>query len=151
MIIFEIYSSIPQVPARTVTLHFEEFLIGTSSHCDLKLPLHTATSTILKAKQTEKGLILKCSSQDTFWVDGKKVQGSKLILPKQVIKLGETTFSIKENHFDKVNRTLDIADQYERFSEEKSDYLQVLEAIEKEILYSDDIPLTPKMSNDLDL
>lgn len=151
MIIFEIYSPIAQIPPRTVTLYFEEFLIGARSHCDLKLPPSTSISTILKAKQTPKGLIIKGSTQDTFWVDGKKIQGSKLILPKQIIKLGETTFSIKENHPDHINSSFDIGDQYERFTKEKSEYMPILEAIEKEILYADDVPMSPKIESDIDL
>ncbi len=151
MIIFEIYSNIPHIPASTVTLYFEEFLIGASSRCDLKLPRSSGSSTILKAQQTEKGLIVKGHNQDYFWVDGKKVQGSKLISPKQLIKVGETTFTIRENHFDKVNSTIDIAEQYERFTEGKSEYMPILEAIEKEILYADNGLITPKPDTDLDL
>jgi len=106
--------------------------------------MSTAVSTILKAIQTEKGLIIKGNKQDTFWVDGKKIQGSKLILPKQIIKLGETIFSIKEHNPDHINSTFDIGDQYERFSQEKSEYMPILEAIEKEIIYANDVPILPK-------
>ncbi len=151
MIIFEIFSNTPHVPSWTVTLYFEEFLIGALARCDLKLPKSTGVSTILKAKQTEKGLVIKGHNQEYFWVDGKKVQGNKLVLPKQLIKVGETTFTIKENHFDKVNRTLDIADQYERFAEEKSEYMPILEAMEKEILYADGGLITPKPDSEIDL
>jgi len=148
MIVFEIYSSITQIPPRRVTLYFEEFLIGMDAQCDLRLPASTGISTRLKGKQTEAGLIIKGNIEDTFWVDGKKIKGSKLILPKQIIKLGETTFSLKENHTDQINHTLDIGKQYERFSQEKSEYMPILEAIEKEILYANDIPISPK--EDLD-
>lgn len=151
MIVFEIYSNTPQIPPSTVTLYFEEFLIGASNRCDLKLPQSTDALTLLKARQTEKGLIVKGHNQDVFWVDGKKVQGSKLIAPKQIVKIGNTSFTIKENHYDKVNQSLDIASQYEQFAEQKSEYMPILEAIEKEILYADNGLITPKPDSELDL
>ncbi len=151
MITFEIYSSIPKLPSWEVTLYFEEFLIGALAKCDLKLPRSTGVSTILKAKQTDKGLIIKGHDQEVFWVDGKKIQGSKLVLPKQRIKLGNTLFIIKENRFDQVNRVFDISDQYDRFGEEKNEYLPILEAIEKEILYAEDGLISPKPDSDLNL
>ena len=151
MIIFEIYSNIPQIPSQEVTLYFSEFLIGAQTNCDLRLPRSCATSMILKAKQTDKGLIIRGGSSDIFFVDGKKIQGSKLVLPKQIIKLGETSFIIKENNYDRVNHVLDIGTQYEKFGEEKSEYFPILEAIEKEILYAEEGLKSPKVNSDLDL
>ncbi len=151
MITFEIYSDYPQIPSQEVTLFFAEFLIGAPAQCDLRLPRSAGTALILKGKQTEKGLIIKGNDNDIFWVDGKKIQGSKLVLPKQIIKVGETSFTIKENHFEKVNHVLDIGQQYDRFGEEKSEYLSIIEAMEKEILYSDDQLISPKINSDLDL
>lgn len=148
MITFEIYSHLEHVPSCEVTLYFKEFLIGAPSLCDLKLPKSTGVDTILKAVQTDKGLIIKGHDQQPFWVEGKKIQGSKLVLPKQTIKVGETNFYIKENHYASVNHTLDIGDQYDRFGEEKHEYMPILEAIEKEIIYAEDDVLSPLPTND---
>jgi hypothetical protein len=151
MIIFEIFSDIPQVPNKEVTLYFEDFLIGSFKKCDLLLPKTSNSSVILKAKHTEKGLVLRSKGKDLFWLDGKKIQGSKLVQIGQMIQLGNCSFKIKDRDYSKVNRNADIEYQYEKFNLEKGQYHSILESIEKEILYADNNPLPPSSTTELNV
>ena len=144
MIRFTVFSNDPQIPSDTVTLYFEEFLIGENSKCDLRLPDSTHSPTIIKVKAIETGLMLTSKESDHFWIEGKKVSGTKKVTLKQHIKVGETTIELSEYIFASVNKSLDISGQYEKFTTEKDEYTPVLEGLEKEVLYAEDHPITPK-------
>lgn len=144
MISFILLSNDPQIPQETLTIYFEEFFIGVDRECEILLPSSAQTKTMIRARAKESGLILQSSENDDFWIEGKKICGTKKVEIDQHIKIGEAILQLKEYDYSRIQKSLDISKQFKNFAKNKEEYSPILEALKKEVLCAEDFPISPK-------
>lgn len=137
MITFEIYSREDSKPI-TQTLYFRTILIGPSKSCHIRIKGTDLPQVSLKLTNSESGLLAEGSNEFPYKVNFKKIIGSKVIKINDRINIGESTLIIKSIDFSQSNEALNLESLYEKFHQEADEYEQILSAIEKELILSDD-------------
>lgn len=137
MINFEIYfdeisGSVEQ------TLYFREILVGTTKSSHIRIKGSDLPSICLKLSCSSNGILVEGSPDLPFFVNGKKVIGSKIINIGDKLKVGESLIRLKEFNFDQSFAPLNLEQLYDNFHEKNEEYDTILSAIEKELILADD-------------
>lgn len=120
------------------TLYFREILVGTNRSNHLRVQGEDLPSLCLKLSCSEQGILAEGKPDLPFFVNGKKVLGSKVIKTGDNLKIGQSLIKVK--NFDFVNSfaPLNLEELYDKFHEQNEEYDMILSAIEKELILSDD-------------
>lgn len=120
------------------TLYFREILVGTNRSNHIRIKGGELPSLCLKLSCSEQGILAEGKSDLPFFVNGKKVLGSKIIKVGDRLKVGESLINITEFNFQKSFAPLNLEELYDKFHEQNEEYDMILSAIEKELILSDD-------------
>lgn len=137
MITFEIYSQENSEPL-TQTLYFRTILLGSAKSCHIKVFGKDLPTVALRLTNTEHGLLAEGDDNFAYKINFKKVIGSKILKINDRINVGNSTVILKNIDFSKSNAPLNLEGLYEKFHSESEEYDQILSAIEKELILSDD-------------
>ena len=136
MITFRISHPTYQNENSTLSLYFERFYIGSSSSCHLRFP-NKENKIFLKATQLSDKFIIESVNNQSYTLNGIKYIGSKVCNIDDEIGIDNANIKILNIDLNKVYQEIDFAKKHGELVKNSSELLEVISALEKELLYSD--------------
>ncbi len=137
MVTFEIYFHESSSPLEQ-SLYFRDILIGTSRSSHIRVKGEDLPRLCLRLSSSPRGILVEGIKDLAFFINGKKVIGSKVIKLGDNLKVGESLIKLKEYNYDSSFAPLNLEELYDKFHSEKEEYDTILSAIEKELILADD-------------
>lgn len=138
MIKFEIYTDESNRP-QSLTLYFRTIFLGSGKSSHIKILEKDVPPQALKVINSPQGVLIEGSNEFSYKINGKKIIGSKIIKENDRLSLGNTFITFKEINYELSYGSLDLESLYDDFHQHYEEYENILTAIEKELILSDDV------------
>jgi|GEM_PF-3471542 len=119
-----------------VTLYFERFFIGSGNQSQLKIKAQIPPQ-FLKLSIKSNGVLVETIGNSPTTINGKKILGAKLCKIQDIIQIENHSLKIIDLDPNQTNSSMDLSSLYDNFYENNEEYAQILNAIDKELLYED--------------
>lgn len=137
MVTFEIYFDEYSTPVEQ-SLYFREILVGTGKASHIRVKGDDLPNVCLKLSVSQSGILIEGQPDLAFFVNGKKILGSKVIQAGDQFKVGSSSIKVKEFQYENSFAPLNLEKLYDKFHQESEEYDTILSAIERELIVSDD-------------
>lgn len=138
MLVFHIQSTDSTIEDEKVIFYFQDLLIGNSRKSHIKVPSVKRDTEILKITHQEEGVLVESLDSYPYFVNGKKVIGTKILKLEETLQANEFLITLKEADFTKANQMINLHDRYEFFHQNHDEYSTVITALERELILADD-------------
>lgn len=119
-----------------LTFYFEKFFIGSGNQSQLKLKAQIPAQ-YLKLSIKSNGVLVETIGDIPTTINGKKILGAKLCKAQDILQIENHSLKIIDIDPSQTNTSMDLASLYDSFYENNEEYGQILNAIDKELLYED--------------
>lgn len=135
MISIKILNSPDENKITSFHFEFDSITIGSRKKCDIYIKDQLIKKLILQLDVKDKSVVIKNNDSDLFYfVNGKKISGSKLIKIGDHIKLGETQFTIEECKETWPQEQDDLTNFLQELYTKEPNYKRLYDILEKEII-----------------
>lgn len=140
MIKFEIYTDDSDSP-QSVTLFFRTIFLGSGKSSHIKVTDQNVPPQAIKITNSPKGVLIEGTLNFPFKLNGKKIIGSKVARINDRLIIENTLIIFKEINYDNSHGPLNLEGLYDDFHHNYEEYENILTAIEKELILSDDVSI----------
>jgi pSer/pThr/pTyr-binding forkhead associated (FHA) protein len=133
MIRFEVLESPSTDDIHEYAFYFPKFFIGRSKKCHFYLKDSYLEGIHMMVECRQGGVQIKNVNALFYYINGKKIVGERLIQVGDIIEIGQTSVKLTVYSASTMNWPIKLEEKYDRFYEEASEYIELLEAVENEL------------------